>query len=107
SPGLAMTQTLAIDARRSDAARDEALLKRYFEGLAAQASGAVTTSSAKMETRINILMVDDQPNNLVALDAVLAAPHLNLVKAHSGPEALRHLLHDDFALILMDVLMPE
>ena len=58
------------------------------------------------DNRVNILMVDDQPNNLVALDAVLGAPHLNLVRAHSGPEALRHLLNDDFALILMDVLMP-
>jgi response regulator RpfG family c-di-GMP phosphodiesterase len=47
------------------------------------------------DNAVKVLMVDDQPSNLVALDAVLAAPHLNLVRAHSGPEALRHLLNDD------------
>lgn len=56
---------------------------------------------------VKILMVDDQPNNLVALDALLAAPHLQLIRAHSGAEALRQVLNNDFALILMDVIMPE
>src|SRR5580693_5384853 len=55
---------------------------------------------------VNILLVDDQPNNLLALEAVLDHHEYNLVMAQSGDEALRRLLRDDFALILMDVLMP-
>ena len=60
----------------------------------------------KSDNEVNILLVDDQPKNLLALEAILAGSGRNLIKAHSGPEALRCLLRDDFALILMDVLMP-
>ncbi|HJT31513.1 MAG TPA: SpoIIE family protein phosphatase [Pirellulales bacterium] len=56
--------------------------------------------------KANILLVDDQPNNLLALESVLRDLGQHLVKAGSGPEALRCLLNDDFALILLDVLMP-
>jgi signal transduction histidine kinase len=52
-------------------------------------------------------MVDDEPKNLMALDAVLAGMGHELVKAHSGKEALRCLMKDDFAVILLDVQMPE
>jgi len=55
---------------------------------------------------VNILLVDDQPKNLIALEAVLEGLGQNLVKANSGAEALRCLLNDEFAVILLDVLMP-
>lgn len=59
------------------------------------------------DERVNILLVDDQPNNLLALESILAETAQNLVKAHSGRAALRHLLETDFAVILLDVQMPE
>ncbi|HEX2084207.1 MAG TPA: SpoIIE family protein phosphatase [Solirubrobacteraceae bacterium] len=54
-----------------------------------------------------VLLVDDRPENLLALEAVLAPLPCRLVTATSGQEALRRLLHDEFALILLDVQMPE
>src|SRR3954465_2993868 len=54
----------------------------------------------------DILMVDDRPENLLALDAILAGLGQKTVKAHSGGEALKKLLGQDFAVILLDVQMP-
>ncbi|WP_439681879.1 response regulator [Embleya sp. MST-111070] len=54
-----------------------------------------------------ILLVDDQPNNLLALEEVVAAPGHDIVSVRSGQEALKALLdHDDFAVIILDVQMP-
>ena len=60
-----------------------------------------------MDERVNILLVDDQPANLLALESILAETGENLVKAHSGSSALRELLHTDFAVVLLDVQMPD
>jgi two-component system sensor histidine kinase/response regulator len=59
------------------------------------------------DDRVNILLVDDQPANLVALEAMLQGLGQNLIKAESGREALKWLLTHDFAVILLDVKMPE
>ena len=59
------------------------------------------------EDQVNILLVDDQPKNLLALESILADNGQTLVKAHSGRAALRHLLETEFAVILLDVQMPE
>src|SRR6059058_5912788 len=57
--------------------------------------------------KVNILLVDDQPQNLLALEAILSETGENLVRAESGKAALRALLDREFAVILLDVQMPE
>lgn len=57
--------------------------------------------------KVKILLVDDTPDNLVSLGAALDVLGEELVFAQSGKEALRHLLDNDFAAILLDVKMPE
>jgi signal transduction histidine kinase len=58
------------------------------------------------DSKVDILLVDDNPHNLLALESMLADLGENLVKARSGREALKLLLDQDFALILMDIRMP-
>jgi PAS domain S-box-containing protein len=55
---------------------------------------------------VDILLVDDKVDKLTALEAVLADRNVNIVKAQSGMEALRLLLKQDFAVVLLDVHMP-
>jgi two-component system, sensor histidine kinase and response regulator len=64
-------------------------------------------ASPPTDDRVNILLVDDQPANLVALEAMLQGLGQNLIKAESGREALKWLLTHEFAVILLDVKMPE
>src|SRR5579875_1211483 len=63
--------------------------------------------SVEMRDPVTILMVDDQPAKLLSYEAILQDLGEQLVKAHSGREALDHLLKGDVAVVLMDVSMPE
>jgi CheY-like chemotaxis protein len=57
-------------------------------------------------TKARILLVDDRHENLVALEAILSSLNQTLVTVRSGEEALKALLVDEFAVILLDVVMP-
>ena len=59
-----------------------------------------------MAEKAKILLVDDRAENLVALEAILSSLNQVLVPARSGDAALKALLSDEFAVILLDVLMP-
>lgn len=63
--------------------------------------------SGSHPTPIDILLVDDDPDCLQALESMLASPDLNVVRASSGREALQLLLQRDFAVIVLDVHMAE
>jgi len=65
------------------------------------------SGNGSSEPAVNVLLVDDRRENLVTLEALLADLGAHLVYAHSGHEALKHLLHEDFVLIILDVQMPE
>lgn len=60
----------------------------------------------KLNSKVNILLVDDRKDKLLALGAILAPLGQNVIEARSGKEALRLLLKNEFAVILMDVSMP-
>src|ERR1043166_6828250 len=63
-------------------------------------------SNAQTEERINILLVDDSPTNLLALESILRGPDRNLIPISSGKDALRYLLDNEAAVVLLDVFMP-
>jgi signal transduction histidine kinase len=56
---------------------------------------------------VNILLVDDHPQNLVVLESILDSPEYRLIKAQSAQEALLALVASDYALVVLDVRMPE
>ncbi len=67
---------------------------------------AESNGSDGNDEKVNILLVDDRPDKLLAHEVVLAELNQNLVRANSGKEALRCLLKEEFAVILLDVNMP-
>jgi two-component system, sensor histidine kinase and response regulator len=67
---------------------------------------SVSADAGVPEEKVNLLIVDDQEENLVAFETILQDLGQNLVMARSGEEALRHLYKDDFAVLLLDVRMP-
>jgi two-component system, sensor histidine kinase and response regulator len=71
------------------------------------AAGPPAPVPALPDDRVNILLVDDQPANVVALEAMLQGLGQNLITAGSGREALKLLLTHEFAVVLLDVKMPD
>ncbi len=67
---------------------------------------AIASSPGPREERVKVLLVDDQADNLLSAEAVLESLGEEIVKAESGRQALRYLLDDDFAVILLDIMMP-
>jgi signal transduction histidine kinase len=61
---------------------------------------------SESDGKVNILLVDDRPEKLLSIEAVLEDLGQNIVRAYSGREALRHVLTHEFAVILLDVNMP-
>src|SRR3989454_9536682 len=68
--------------------------------------GMTAAKSTQTETKVDILIVDDDATKRFALKAILAPLGQNLVEAASGTDALRQVLKQDFAVILLDVRMP-
>src|SRR5580698_8736300 len=60
-----------------------------------------------MTEKVNVLLVDDQPDKLLAYEVILHELNENLVKTASAREALQFLLKNDVAVVLIDVCMPE
>jgi signal transduction histidine kinase len=72
-----------------------------------EARGQLIAEGTRPRRQANILLVDDNEANLMALEAILHPLGQRLIRARSAREALRWLLKEDFALILLDVRMPE
>ncbi|GLX41201.1 hypothetical protein Sros01_72740 [Streptomyces roseochromogenus] len=105
------TELLGAQKQHSEAEERCALLERQLEAIEqVQQTGvaAVPRTALVPQGMPKILVVDDQPKNLLAMSAVLSTLDQELVAVSSGREALKALLdHDDFAVIIMDVQMPD
>jgi signal transduction histidine kinase len=92
-----------MSALRTDVAATDG---EKVNGEAAYLANGQPAAGNAMEEKVKVLLVDDLPHKLTALQSVLENEDLNLVTATSGFDALRHLLREDFAVILLDVMMP-
>jgi PAS domain S-box-containing protein len=77
------------------------------DGMAEAVFSRARKSEAEAPITANILLVDDDPNSLSALADMLGSLGQNVVQARSGNDALRVLLQKDFAIVLLDVQMPD
>ena len=75
--------------------------------MAASLAAKRRPNAASGDGPVNILLVDDQPARLLTYEAILQDLNQNLVVAHSGLEALDKLMREEFAVVLLDVSMPE
>lgn len=75
--------------------------------IAATCSAESVAPTETAKSRVSILLVDDQPARLLTYEAILSGLEVECVRAASGREALKHLLSREFALILLDVNMPD
>jgi signal transduction histidine kinase len=73
---------------------------------AGDAPGSTAPASRDGESRINVLIVDDEPKNLTVLETILDDPRYRLVRAESADEALLALVAQQFALLILDIRMP-
>lgn len=85
---------LSIDAQKNQAEERE------------RVEAVLRHTQSRIDEKVNILMLDDQAGKLLSYEAILDDLGENLIKAHSGSEALDHLLKNDIAIVLMDVNMP-
>jgi PAS domain S-box-containing protein len=74
---------------------------------AGSANSRTQRDEAVTREKVKILLVDDNPDNLISIEAALESLNEEIVSARSGTEALRYLLENDFAAILLDVKMPD
>jgi CheY-like chemotaxis protein len=81
--------------------------RRYQTATVRAANVAASLGQADMSDKVNVLLVDDQPEKLLTYEAILHDLEENLVKASSPREALQFLLKNDVAVVLIDVCMPE
>lgn len=73
---------------------------------ASEETASAATPISNDDGLINILIVDDEPKNLVVLETVLDSPRYRLIRAESADQALLALLADEFAILILDVRMP-
>src|SRR5438045_1982115 len=101
-----ITNHPGADGALIDAGAAAASRKPDPAGEAAGDAGLPASNGHLKTAKVNILLVDDRADKLLAIDAILAPLGQNVVKARSGKEALRELLRQEFAVILLDVAMP-